>query len=418
MFVIDRSDTPTTNNSLAKRARFIVAALAISMATMFVGSADALGQSCWSAGGDSQSGGTVCDRAECPQDCDCEDCYCPGSLLRLINAVKADTCCKGRKQLADKHGPTGISGDHMHKQGGFMAEYKYMNMHMDGNRAGSRRLTDQQALTVGQALGTNFGATPTSMTMEMHMLHLMYGWTDNITLYTMLTFDSLSMDHLRNTPFGPNPPLAGTTFGTHNSGFDDLVFGALFRLHESEQRQLIFNLGFSAPTGDLVRTTTVPTGGLAVDRLPYPMRRGSGTFDLLPGITYKRFFDFGSLGYQCLADIPIGQNRQGYRVGESVRMNAWYSHLLRDWLALSFRVEGIWRENYHGVDPFLNPAVISTSRTDMRGGEVINLGYGFNSLLRDGHMISGEITHPVYQDLDGVQLESDWNLIVSWSKGW
>lgn len=350
--------------------------------------------------------------------CDCQDCYQPGALLRLINAVGPDTAGKGRKKLADKLGPAGIAGDHVHKQDSFMAEYKYMNMYMGGNRFGTQGLTNQQALAVGQALGTNFGATPTRMTMEMHMLHLMYGWTNDVTVYTMLTFDSLSMDHLRNTPFPPNPPLAGTRFATHNSGFDDIVFGALIRLCDCERRQLILNLGFSAPTGDIVRTTTAPTGGLVVARLPYPMRRGSGTFDLMPGITYKRYFDCGSLGYQCQADIPVGQNRQGYRVGESIRMNAWYSHLLRDWLAVSLRVEGRWRENYHGVDPTLNPAVISTARADMRGGEIINLGYGVNSLLRNNHLIRGEITHPVYQNLDGVQLESDWNLIVSWSKGW
>ena len=43
--------------------------------------------------------------------------------------------------------------------------------------------SNQQAFTVGQAAGTNNLAIPTNMTMEMHMLHFMYGWTDCVTVY-------------------------------------------------------------------------------------------------------------------------------------------------------------------------------------------------------------------------------------------
>ena len=298
-----------------------------------------------------------------------------------------------------------------------MIEYKYINMYMSGNRAGTTNLTNQQAFTIGQALGTNNLATPTSMTMEMHMLHMMYGWSDCVTAYIMPMWTANTMDHLRGNPFPPNGALVDTPFTTHNSGFDDLAMGALWQFDEGPCHQWIFNFGFSLPTGNLDGTTTIPTGVVAQE-YPYPMRRGSGTVDLRPGITYKRFFDHGSFGAQFQTDIPLGKNNESYRVGEEFRLNAWYSHLWVDWFATSFRVEGLWKENYHGADPQLQAgaAIISTNRADMRGGEWVNFGYGAMILLKNGHLINFEAVHPVYQDLDGIQLETDWTMNLSWSK--
>ncbi|QDU98426.1 transporter [Lignipirellula cremea] len=342
--------------------------------------------------------------------------------LDPVPQASFDACAeywKKRRGFADKHAPAGIMGDHMHKAGEFMVEYKYMNMYMDGNRVGTQRVSDQQALTIGQSLGTNFGATPTAMTMEMHMIHLMYGWSDDVTLYTMINLPSITMDHLRNTPFPPNPPLAGTRFTTHNSGLGDTVFGALVRGYQDNQNDLIFNLAFSAPTGDLDRLTTVPTGGGAPQEFPYPMRLGSGTFNFRPGVTYKHYMEKGSLGMQFQTDLPLGRNYDGYSVSDEFRLNNWYSHLVTDRFALSFRVENLWKSNFSGFDRDVattNPRVISTNRPDMRGGYWLNFGYGAMLLVGNGHLLNFEIVQPIYQDLDGIQLEADFMLAASWSK--
>jgi hypothetical protein len=324
-----------------------------------------------------------------------------------------------RFSLADKHAPAGLMSDHVHEPGEFMVEYKYMNMFMEDNRRGSRTLSDRDTLTAGQAMGTNFGATPTQMTMEMHMIHFMYGLTEDVTAYAMPMLTSLTMDHIR----GPGNPAVGASltplfseFTTHNSGFDDTVFGALWRVHKGCSDELIVNLSFSVPTGELDRDSDAPSAGLMRTELPYPMRRSSGTFDARPGVTYKTYFDHGSLGLQFQTDLPIGRNWDDYSVGEEYRLNAWYSWLLADSLALSYRVEGLWRENFDGADPDLNPMVISTSRPNMRGGEWLNFGYGAMLLLPRGHFLNFEAVHPVHQHLDGIQLEHDWWFNVSWSK--
>ena len=319
-----------------------------------------------------------------------------------------------RRSLADKHAPASLMADHVHERGEWMFEYKYMNMYMEDNRTGSRTISDAEAISLGNALGTNFGATPTQMTMEMHMIHIMYGVTDRVTAYTMIMLPALTMDHLR----GPaNPAGAGTTFTTHNSGFGDLTFGALILLAQDERNDIVFNLSGSVPTGDIFRLSSIPTGGAVDQPLPFPMRLGSGTFNARPGITWKHYFDVGSLGVQLQTDLPIGRNYRGYSVSDDYQLNVWYSHLLTDNLAMSIRLENRWRSNFDGIDPQTPDTVISTNAELFRGGYWLNLGLGVMALF-NGHLLNVELVPNLYQDLDGIQLETDWSLAASWSKAY
>lgn len=329
---------------------------------------------------------------------------------------------EGRKSLADKHGPAGIMGDHMHAKGEWMVEYKFMHMLMEDNRMGEDRISDQDALgppgpppgIIVDGIQTNAGATPTDMTMEMHMLHVMYGASDNVTLYTMLMLPSVTMDHLRGDG---NPAGRDTAFSTHNSGFGDTALGALLRLYSDECQDIIFNLGCSVPTGDIYRESTAPTGGLVSQPLPYPMRLGSGTFNARPGMTYRYFSSWWSSGAQFQTDLPIGENYRGYSVGEEFRLNSWTSVLLTDCWSVSLRGEHLWRTAYDGQDPTANNLLISTNVESFRGGYWYNLGLG-TQFMSNGHYFNLEFVPTIAQDLDGIQLETDFAVIASWSKSW
>ena len=52
----------------------------------------------------------------------------------------------------------------------------------------------------------------------------------------------------------------------------------------------------------------------------------------------------------------------------------------------------------------------------MRGGYWLNFGYGVMWLAGKGHLVNIEAVHPVYQDLNGIQLEQDWTIAASWSR--
>ncbi|MFK8113443.1 MAG: transporter [Rubripirellula sp.] len=324
--------------------------------------------------------------------------------------------------MADKHAPAGIMGDHLHERGKWMVEYKYMNMYMEDNAIGETSISDEAAIgpaggspgIVVDGIQTNAGASPTQMTMEMHMMHVMYGATDDVTLYTMLMLPSLTMDHLRGDA---NPAGRGSEFTTHNSGFGDTNLGALMRLASDEDEDLIFNLGCSVPTGDIYRESTAPTGGAASQPLPYPMRLGSGTFNFRPGMTYKKYYDWWSWGAQVQADLPIGRNYRGYSVGDEFRLNSWTSVLLTDWLSVSWRGEHVFRSSYDGADPAATDLLISTNVESFRGGYWYNAGFGAQALIKDS-LLNMEIIPNIHQDVDGIQLETDYAFAMSWSKAW
>jgi len=305
----------------------------------------------------------------------------------------------------DSHAPAGLMGDHAHEAGEVMVEYKFMSMNMKGNRAGTTNLTPAQA----RAFDTGFMVAPTSMHMDMHMVHIMYAPSDEITLYAMPTYLSLTMDHERRNR---------TTFVTNNEGAGDLPFGFLYNAHESDNDELILNAGFSAPTANISRRTNVPTGGGAGIEFPYPMRLGSGTFDFRPAATYKYYTENSVFGVQGSGVFPAHLNFDNYSVGQEYRVNAWASHRISPdrKLSASLRVESIWRQDFNGADNDLAPGLIHTNRPDFRGGQWVNLGYGLLYLLPHGGRASFEMTHPIHQELNGVQLKTDWMLFGSYSK--
>tara|TARA_R110002072_G_scaffold122909_2_gene257880 strand:- start:24283 stop:24468 length:186 start_codon:yes stop_codon:yes gene_type:complete len=61
--------------------------------------------------------------------------------------------------------------------------------------------------------------------------------------------------------------------------------------------------------------------------------------------------------------------------------------------------------------------VISTNVEEFRGGYWYNLGIG-TQLMAHGHYFNFEIVPTIAQDLDGIQLETDYSVIASWFKAW
>ena len=111
----------------------------------------------------------------------------------------------------------------------------------------------------------------------------------------------------------------------------------------------------------------------------------------------------------------MGLNDADYRVGDEYRVSAWFAYLLDEdkRLAATFRVEGLWRNNYVGADPRLNPFAMPGNDPDMRGGDYMNLGYGVMYRL-PGHLgrLDFEAVTPIVQNVQGVQSGIDWGFAV------
>ncbi len=305
---------------------------------------------------------------------------------------------------ADAHAPIAVMGDHNHEGGEIMLAYRYMFMEMDGNRSGTSRLSPADVIAQG------FAIAPTRMTMDMHMFGLMYGVNHDLTLMAMLPWISLSMDHLTGM---------GGSFTTKTEGIGDAKLSAMYALHDRGNRKLLANVGVGIPTGSIEERDTTPAG--PNQPLPYPMQLGSGTYDLLPGLTFTAQERRWSWGAQAQMVLRLGRNSKGYSLGDRGKVTAWMAYLLADWVSASVRLDANKWGNIDGVDeqlPAMAPMMVPTADPDRRGGERVDalLGvnlYGTNSAFAD-HRLALEVGVPVYQSLDGPQLETDFVATLGW----
>lgn len=300
--------------------------------------------------------------------------------------------------------PIGMMGDHLHPKGDWMVSYRYMHMEMEGSLKGDDRIRTRDIIS---PTGEGFLVTPTEMTMDMHMLGIMYAPTDNLTLMAMAPYIRNSMDHLTRM---------GATFTTDSEGIGDVKVTALYGLTTWQNQHLHLNLGISFPTGDIDQKDRTPMGNV---RLPYPMQLGSGTYDLLVGLTYGGQSDKWSWGSQAMGTVRLqSENDNDYRLGNRLDITGWFLRdLSRGWNA-SLRVEGQAWGNIHGEDPKLNRNVVPTADPDLRGGKRIDLLAGVNfaqySGTLKGHQMGLEAGYPAWQNLDGPQLKTRWTVTAGW----
>ncbi|MCP5468430.1 MAG: transporter [Deltaproteobacteria bacterium] len=300
----------------------------------------------------------------------------------------------------DSHAPIGVMGDHTHNRGEIMFSYRYMHMSMSGLRQGTSGISSGIALE-------NYMVVPTDMSMDMHMLGMMYSPHDRLTFALMIPFIDMSMDHVTQM---------GMKFRTNSSGIGDIQINPLIKVWENENHHVHLQAGMSFPTGSIEQRGDTPAGENMI--LPYPMQLGSGTFDVLPGITYTGKIEKWSWGFQGAGVIRLGTNSRDYALGDQLKLTAWGARKWNDWLSQSLRIEGkIWSD-IEGADPMLNPMMVSTANTKNHGGKrldvLLGLNFGVPRGFFKGHRIAIEGGIPVYQDLNGVQLETDWMLTAGW----
>ncbi len=292
----------------------------------------------------------------------------------------------------DSHAPIGVMGDHLMRQGEIMLTYRYMNMDMDGNRTGTDRVDVPLP---------GYMVSPTSMTMDMHMLGAMYAPSDKLTLMAMVPFTSISMDHLVN--------MSGMNFTTESRGIGDVKLAATYGLLAKSGTDFLFNFVVSAPTGSIDERDDTPAMPNA--HLPYPMQLGSGTWDFTPGLTFVQMIDGWSWGVQGLYTFRTGTNDNGYTLGNSLDLTTWVAKKVAKSTSLSFRLKALDWDNIDGSDNklMLLPSMVPTADPNLRGGTRVDALVGINFVPPSltSLRLAAEAGAPVHQDLDGPQLETD-----------
>ncbi len=316
--------------------------------------------------------------------------------------------------------PAGITGTNM-PAGAFMFNFRSMYMNMDGNRTGTNSISPETIVTT---IPNPNGGPPTlrvapeNMTVQRQMLMGMYAPTNWLTFMAMGSYVKKEMDHITFAGAAGTTRLG--TFTTLGKGLGDTKVSAIFRLYNSYGRRLQASAGVSLPTGSITKTDAVlaPTGATPTLRLPYPMQLGSGTYDFLPGLTYRGWEGPWSYGARYSGVIRLGENSEGYTQGDIHSLSAWGGYRWSPSFNTTLRITGRTQEKVSGSDPLI-AAPVQTAVPGFQGGERIDvsLGFGLNGQgMFRGFRLGAEVGVPVYQDLNGPQLETDYTVLFSLTK--
>lgn len=344
-----------------------------------------------------------------------------GLALLSSLAVAPYTVAHEGGPVPESHAPAGVMVEHTHKKGEVMTGYRYMRSSYSGIYHGGSEVGAHELAMAGYSM------MPTSMTMEMVMLDIMYAPTDNLTLMLMPMYMSMDMGmastdmaSLGHGAMDGMDDMSGMGamddmsnmmdmhhHGSHDtSGWGDTVVSAMYNWTPGSTHQLITTLGVSIPTG------SVDEKNADGSFVHYGMQLGSGTFDALPSITYTGNSGILSWGAQLNAVIRLeDENDSGFAFGDKTVATAWSAVRVVDWMSISARVE--WSDQ-DAISGHYNGVHNHSSTSDFQsnyGGEFIDAGIGINTVVTGGNFkgvrLGVEWMTRVDEDYNGYQLGMD-----------
>ena len=287
-----------------------------------------------------------------------------------------------------------------------MASYRYMFMSMQRNYDGDSQISDEAARA-------GYMMNSAEMDMQMHMLGVMYAPSDKLTLMLMSNYVENSMLNMN---------MMGVGSKMKSSGWGDTSLATYYGLFKKPDSSAHIGLGVSAPTGSIDERMS---NGM---RMGYPMQLGSGTWDLKPSFTWLGQQGDWSYGSQASAVIHMGENDNGYTLGDSMALTGWVSRRLNEWSAVSLRLTGSSWGNVDGSDdempvipmgPLAGQPMASAADPNARGGSRLDLSVGLNLWdTETGARFAIEVGAPIYQNLDGPQLGSEWFVTAGFQFAW
>ncbi len=311
---------------------------------------------------------------------------------------------------------------HEHGAGGFMFEYKFMRMEMKGllngtDNVSSESISAARMGVVGPAPGADYRMAPTKMTMDMHMLMAMYGIDDKISIMGMVHYLNNEMDMVMHMQMPSGMPMGDMYGSMDTSGIGDTRIDVMYQV----SNELTTSLGWSIPTGSIDEKFSMVMNGTNVNtgnamsaggnagpmQAPYSMQLGSGTYDLVPAVTYNKSLGVWNVGGQATYIFRVGENDNDYTLGDQFEVTAWGTYSVNPELTLSSRLNILDWGKIEGQDPNINSMMSPASDPNASGGTRVDLLFGLGGHISKYHMLSAEIGFPVYQDLNGPQLETD-----------
>lgn len=310
----------------------------------------------------------------------------------------------------DSHAPISLTEDRTLAAGQFELGVKYINHRFEGQGLGTDSLPVSQVLTM-------FDVSPTVMTTRGAEVNLLIGLTSHLTLSATGTFVQKKMDHLGNIEGEPTLLLY---YQTEALGPEDVKVSALYNIFDDKGIRVHLHGGVSIPVGAIDSGDEVPGSFMTETQLPYQQQLGSGTFDVLPGVTASIQNEMASLGFQWKAAIRMGENDRAWALGDLYETALWAGFNASEWVSASLGVQYARWGNVEGFDPDLDAFANPANNTLAQAGWRVELPVGVNFVLPEGrfggHRFGFQFAVPVHQNLDGPQLMHDWSIVAGWQK--
>ena len=299
----------------------------------------------------------------------------------------------------DGHAPAGVMADFTVLNRDLYAGVRLYDERFRGTRLGTETISSDEILDF-------FSVAPLTQDKTTAEVELRLGLFGFVTLEGSLPFMRSEMLNTDGTVF----------YETFSEAMGDVSVRGLFNVLEMDEYRLSLTLGGTIPTGKLKKRDTTPFAVREI--LPYSMQTGSGTYDILAGMTFLTQNEEASVGAQVNGVVRVMDNSRGYRLGNRFSLSVWGAHNLSDWVSVSLR--GLFETwgDVSGFDPGTDGAFDPSANSFAQGGERVQIPIGVSFFLRQGaftrHRLLLEWYYPVHQDLNGPQLSTDRTIVASW----
>ncbi len=326
-------------------------------------------------------------------------------------AMTCDAVCCCNTGVA---APAGVMLSHVNGEKEWMLSYRFMNSAAEGLLSGSAKVDNNSVFNTYLML-------PSQSQMNMHMFMVMYGVSSKLTLMTMFNYNDMAMemamfsaDQEHNHSADPSKNNVMQT-----SGIGDIKVQALYNVLTSKKQQLIVSMGASLPVGSIVLKGISNDVAYANSRLPYAMQLGSGTVDLLPGLSYLYYTNKWAAGSQITGAVRTYNNSVGYHLGNEISVQGWMAYKWLKFLSTSVRAEFCAANKISGKDALLYDHYEPSANPDNYGGQrasvYIGSAWQINSGVFKNNSLSIEYGLPFYQNVNGIQSKITSNLYASWA---
>lgn len=273
--------------------------------------------------------------------------------------------------------------------------YSFERIRLAGLRTGDDHLTPDQVRAFG------FPETSRALDTTLHTVSLAYAAHPRVTLVLEIPFVQNEYERFDAT--------SGIRRQHQADGIGDVGFSVIIPFIRKGFESTQVHLGLDVPTGSIRRSAEGRP-------LPYAAQPGNGSVDLEWGWTYKGELDRVAWGGQVGGRHPVGRNGRDWRQGSRFTGRLWGVVRVVGGLSASVRADWEKQNEIDGFDRNLQPPIDPSEDPELQDGTLLAIAPGLSMEVPAlaGQRLGVEVGIPVYQDLDGPQLERDWTFRAGW----